>query len=88
MDVRSYVIVVELLGARRPGAPSIDLQIVDGYDMAEACKTVLVETMGRYGCENCQIVFVRPATMHNVNLAVQAVQQLPFVRMTPIGMVA
>jgi hypothetical protein len=81
------VLVVEIMGAQ-PGTPAFDLRILDAYDVHEACREALVETMGQYGCENCQVLFCRPGTLGNLRLAVEAVKELPLVRMAPVGRVA
>jgi hypothetical protein len=86
-DPRSYVVLLELTGTR-PGMPRFDLQLVEAYDVYEACKSMAIETFGRYKCENAQIVFARPGTLHNVKLAARLMEDLPLLRMVPVGRVA
>jgi hypothetical protein len=87
MEPRAYVLVVEIMSANT-AAPPFDVRILDAYDVHEACRQALMETIGRYGCDNCQIVYVRPATLANLRAGCEVSRELPLMRMAPVGRVA
>ena len=87
MDVRLYVVLVEILNPRRTGM-EYDLRLVEAFSLDDACRQVVIETVGRYGGEGISVnlVFVGPATDRYCEMAARFAEELPLLRMAPVGM--